>query len=76
MPDKLEKMKAPFWINPAAVSLSVELWERDGLFKAKEGPRDYSDIERQIRSLYAFHNNKNVTGATRLENPACKPEIA
>ncbi|HET6255342.1 MAG TPA: NAD(P)/FAD-dependent oxidoreductase [Puia sp.] len=57
MPEALEKMKAPFWINPIAVSLSVELWEKDGLFTPKEPPRDFSDIERQVRSLYTFHNN-------------------
>jgi flavin-dependent dehydrogenase len=57
MPEELEKMKTPFWINPIAVSLSVNLWEREGLFDPKEPPRDYSDINRQIRSLYTFENN-------------------
>jgi hypothetical protein len=57
MPEELEKMKTPFWINPIAVSLSVNLWEREGLFDPKEPPRDYSDINRQIRSLYTFHKN-------------------
>jgi flavin-dependent dehydrogenase len=56
MPEELKKIKAPFWINPAAVSLSVDLWERDGLFTPKEPRRDFSDIDRQIRSLFTFHN--------------------
>jgi flavin-dependent dehydrogenase len=60
MPEELEKIKTPFWINPSAVSLSVDLWERDGLFALKEPPRDFSDIDRQIRSLYTFHNIKNA----------------
>jgi flavin-dependent dehydrogenase len=59
MPEELDKIKAPFWINPPAVSLSVEHWERDGLFVPKEPPRDFSDIDRQIRSLYTFHNKKS-----------------
>ena len=57
MPEELEKMKTPFWINPAAVSLSVDLWEKDGLFAPQGPPRDYSEIERQIRSLYTFHKS-------------------
>jgi flavin-dependent dehydrogenase len=61
MPEELDKIKAPFWINPPAVSLSVDHWERDGLFVPKEPPRDFSDIDRQIRSLYTFHNKKNET---------------
>jgi flavin-dependent dehydrogenase len=61
MPEELEKIKSPFWINPAAVSLSVDHWERDGLFATKDPPRDYSDMDRQIRSLYTFHNRKNTT---------------
>jgi flavin-dependent dehydrogenase len=55
MPEQLEKIGTPFWINPAAVSLSVDHWERDGLFAPKEPPRDFSEIDRQIRSLYTFH---------------------
>ncbi len=58
MPEQLEKMKTPFWINPIAVSLSVNLWEREGLFAPKEPPRDYSDINRQIRSLFTFQTNE------------------
>jgi flavin-dependent dehydrogenase len=61
MPEELEKIRAPFWINPAAVSLSVNLWEKDGLFAPKEPPRDFSDINTQIRSLYTFHNKNNAT---------------
>jgi flavin-dependent dehydrogenase len=63
MPEELEKIKTPFWINPAAVGLSVGLWERDGLFEPKEQPRDFSDIDRQIRSLFTFHNHKSAATA-------------
>jgi hypothetical protein len=59
MPEELAKIKTPFWINPAAVSLSVDNWEKDGLFVPKEPLRDFSDINRQIRSLYTFHNKEN-----------------
>jgi flavin-dependent dehydrogenase len=58
MPEEFDKIKAPFWISPPAVSLSVDHWEKDGLFDPKEPSRDYSDIDRQIRSLYAFHPKK------------------
>ncbi|HEV2353092.1 MAG TPA: hypothetical protein VGR89_02520, partial [Puia sp.] len=54
MPEELEKRPAPFWINPYAVSLSVDLWEKDGLFDPKVPFRDISDMDRQIRSLYNF----------------------
>jgi len=66
MPEKLEKIKTPFWINPAVVSLSVDRWEKDGLFEPKAPPRDYSEINRQIRSLYTFHNRKNVSPSLKL----------
>jgi hypothetical protein len=55
MPEELEKMKTPFWINPHAVSLSIDLWEKDCLFAPEDPIRDFSDMNRQIRSLYAFH---------------------
>jgi hypothetical protein len=61
MPEKLEKITTPFWINPYAVSLSVDLWEKDGLFAPKDPIRDYSDMNRQIRSLYTFQDKKNGT---------------
>src|SRR5579872_286338 len=69
MPDELEKIKTPFWINPHAVSLSVDLWEKDGLFAPKDPIRDFSEMNRQIRSLYTFHNNKNLPTPLRLSKP-------
>jgi flavin-dependent dehydrogenase len=63
MPEELEKIAAPFWINPYAVSLSVDLWEKDGLFAPKDPIRDYSDMDRQIRSLYTFQDKKNGTAS-------------
>jgi flavin-dependent dehydrogenase len=66
MPEELIKMRSPFWINPSAVSLSVNHWERDGLFAPKEPPRDFSDINRQIRSLYTFHHTKNAPLETAM----------
>ena len=68
MPEQLEKMKAPFWINPIAVSLSVDHWERDGLFAPKEPPRDFSAINRQIRSLYTFHKSVSRESLTLSES--------
>jgi hypothetical protein len=67
MPEELEKIKTPFWINPYAVSLSMDLWEKDGLFAPKDPIRDFSDMNRQIRSLYTFQNIKNL--ASPLLNP-------
>jgi flavin-dependent dehydrogenase len=68
MPEELDKIKAPFWIHPPAVSLSVDHWERDGLFVPKDPPRDFSDINRQIRSLYTFHNKKNEPALLKLSS--------
>lgn len=59
MPGELEKIATPFWINPYAVSLSVELWNKDGLFAPKDPVRDFSEMDRQIRSLYNFQNGKD-----------------
>jgi hypothetical protein len=69
MPEELEKIKTPFWINPHAVSLSMDLWEKDGLFAPKDPFRDFSDMNRQIRSLYTFQNRKNLATPLRLSKP-------
>lgn len=60
MPEQLEKFATPFWINPYAVSLSIDLWEKEGLFTPKDPVRDFSDMNRQIRSLYTFQHEKNL----------------
>jgi flavin-dependent dehydrogenase len=70
MPEALPKIKTPFWVNPISVSLSPELWEKDGLFAPIGPPRDFSDIEKQIRSLYTFQNNKKATEPLGLEDSA------
>jgi flavin-dependent dehydrogenase len=67
MPEALEKMPAPFWINPYAVSLSRELWEKEGLFAPKDPIRDYSEMDRQIRSLYTFQHSDDTTTPTTLK---------
>lgn len=78
MPEALEKIKTPFWINPHAVSLSMDLWEKDGLFAPTDPIRDFSDMNQQIRSLYTFHNRKNLTIPLKLSKPDevlnCQPE--
>ena len=74
MPEELEKIGTPFWINPNAVSLSVDLWERDGLFAPKDPPRDFSDISRQIRSLYTFHHRNNGSLETAMSIRDYQPE--
>jgi flavin-dependent dehydrogenase len=68
IPEELEKMKTPFWINPYAVSLSVDLWEKEGLFAPNDPIRDFSDIDRQIRSLYTFQSRKNAITPLRLSS--------
>jgi flavin-dependent dehydrogenase len=66
MPEELDKIKAPFWISPPAVSLSVDHWEKDGLFAPKDPIRDFSDMDRQIRSLYTFQNRKDLATPLKL----------
>jgi flavin-dependent dehydrogenase len=79
MPDELEKIKTPFWINAHAVSLSKDLWEKDGLFAPNDPIRDFSDMNQQIRCLYTFHS-ESLTAAVKLSNPdevfvkGCQPE--
>ena len=74
MPGELEKITGPFWIDPYAVSLSVELWKKDGLFTPKDPIRDFSAIDRQIRSLFTFQKKECgpaalTPGTDRLHNP-------
>jgi flavin-dependent dehydrogenase len=79
MPEKLEKLKPPLplWINPAAVSLTVDRWERDRLFEPKTPRRDYSEINSQIRSLYTFHNrNPQVIAWENSGLPSLLPTAA
>jgi hypothetical protein len=67
MPEELEKIATPFWINPYAVSLSVDLWEKDGLFAPRDPIRDYSAMNRQIRSLYTFQDKKSAAASPTLK---------
>jgi flavin-dependent dehydrogenase len=61
MPEEMQRIKAPFWINTVAVGLNPDDWERDGLFSPTTLPRDYVDMDRQIRSLFTFHDRKHET---------------
>jgi hypothetical protein len=70
MPEELEKMATPFWINPYAVSLSRELWEKDRLFAPKDPVRDYSAMDRQIRALYTFRHGENATTSVSAKTVA------
>ena len=69
MPEALAKIKTPFWINPYAVSLCVDLWEKDGLFAPADPIRDFSDMDRQIRSLYTFRHRKNLAAPLWISEP-------
>jgi flavin-dependent dehydrogenase len=58
MPENLALFSHPVWINPEAVSLHPDKWEKDGLFKPKNEPRDLQDVKDQVRSLYTFKNQE------------------
>ena len=52
MPECLAHFSEPIWINPWAMSLKPERWEKDGLFQPKSEPRDLSAMREQIRSIF------------------------
>jgi flavin-dependent dehydrogenase len=56
LPESVQYLPDPYWINVWAISLSPERWENDGLFKPVTGRRDLSEVELQIRKLYTFKN--------------------
>jgi hypothetical protein len=61
MPEQMDEMPRPYWINVWAVSLLPDHWVQDGLFLPKTRARDLTTIEKQVRSLYAFsHSSKLV----------------
>ena len=68
MPEEIARFKDPLWINTLAVSLSVNDWEKDGLFCPTTAPRDFADMNRQIRSLFTFHDRKSETGGEVLKS--------
>ena len=69
MPEALAKIKTPFWINAHAVSLSTDLWEKDGRFAPADPIRDLSEMDRQIRSLYTFGHRKNLATPLWISEP-------
>ncbi|MEM7530548.1 MAG: tryptophan 7-halogenase [Chloroflexota bacterium] len=54
MPEEESKFPTPLWINPQAISLNPARWAQDGLFQTKSTPRDLSEMQTQIESLYIF----------------------
>ena len=80
MPGELERIKSPFWINAYGVSLSKDLWEKDGLFAPKDPIRDFSDMNQQIRCLFTFQHKESLTAPVKLSDPDevfvkdCQPE--
>jgi flavin-dependent dehydrogenase len=69
MPDEMQRIPTPRWVNASAVSLSVNYWEKDGLFIPRTPPRDLSAMDRQIRSLFTFHIR-----STEISNLRAMPE--
>lgn len=57
MPEQLERLPEPLWINAWAMSLEPDRWEQDGLFAPKTEPRDLSDMLAQFRSLYTLRKS-------------------
>lgn len=55
MPEKLEEFPSPVWLNAWAISLDVNRWERDRLFKPKSKPRDLRRVMSPLRGVLKFN---------------------
>lgn len=54
MPEMVERLPDPLWLNPQGISLDPARWERDGLFRPTTPPRDLSEVRQQLEALYTF----------------------
>jgi len=61
MPEFLDRIPEPIWLNPWAMSLKPERWEKDGLFRPKSQPRDLSEMRQQIRSMFKLKETSSMT---------------
>jgi len=56
MPDKLALLPSPLWLNAWAISLDVNRWEQDGLFKSQSQPRDLQRVMEPLRKRIRFNS--------------------
>jgi flavin-dependent dehydrogenase len=68
LPGELGNLPSPLWINPAKVSLDPTVWGDSGLFQPMSVPRDYSQLEGEIRSL--FEGRSGVRRQNVADTPA------
>ena len=52
MPEYLDDFPVPLWLHAWCVSLHLEKWQAEGLFRPVSQPRDLSRLHQQIRSLF------------------------
>ena len=66
MPEELERFEGRRWINTCAIGLDKGKWEDEGLFRPQSHPRDVTELDAEIRSIYTFVGS----GTTRRSLPA------
>jgi flavin-dependent dehydrogenase len=56
MPDQLALLPSPVWLNAWAISLDINRWECDGLFKPRSQPRDLHRVMNPLRKRIRFNS--------------------
>ena len=54
MPEKLADFTESTWLNAWAISLNPQKWQKDGLFRPKNPPRDLKPMTQQLRKNLKF----------------------
>lgn len=66
MPDKLAMFPDPVWLNAWAISLDVNRWEQDGLFKPQSQPRDLHRVMAPLKKRIRFNSLAEANGMPNL----------
>ncbi|NEO69704.1 tryptophan 7-halogenase [Moorena sp. SIO3H5] len=61
MPNKLTMFSEPVWLNAWAISLDVDTWEGNGLFKPKSQPRDLHRVMKPLKDNIQLISNQSVS---------------
>jgi hypothetical protein len=71
LPHKLSMFDGPVWLNPWAISLQPDRWEKDGLFRPKSAMRDWQELRISVESLYEDVSDDRRGSATTSVSDEC-----
>lgn len=66
MPEKLAMFSSSVWLNAWAISLDVNRWEQDGLFKPQSQPRDLNRIMAPLKKRIQFNSLAKAKDTPKL----------